>query len=347
MKNGLQRVGRVCGRIPGLINIGPLLLGALVSTFLPGLLNIGGFTTALFHTGTSTLIGLFFLCMGAELNPRTTGPAVEKGVATLLGKTAAGVTVGLAVAYILPGGTLFGLVPLAIIAAMTNSNTALYAALMKQFGNTTDRGAAGIIALNDGPFITLLALGISGLAAFPFKTFLGLLIPFVIGFILGNFSPKAREFLSPGGLLLIPFMAFGVGSGINLTTLGRAGLSGILLALMTITMCGGAAMLVLRAIHLIRRRPRECRNVVAGAAEGTTAGNAVAVPAAIALIDPAYQGVEAVATAQVATSTVVTALLIPFVVAFVSRQQAKRGVSVEAEERWYDRKRATPQLATE
>lgn len=38
------------------------------NTFIPQVLEIGGFTTGLFKTGTSTLVGLFILCSGATIN---------------------------------------------------------------------------------------------------------------------------------------------------------------------------------------------------------------------------------------------------------------------------------------
>ena len=45
----------------------PLILGAIFNTFVPDLLNIGGFTTALFKDGATTLIGAFLFCMGAGI----------------------------------------------------------------------------------------------------------------------------------------------------------------------------------------------------------------------------------------------------------------------------------------
>lgn len=313
----------------------PLFLAALINTFFPQVLEIGSFTTALFKDGVGPLLGLFFFCMGAQLDVRTTGPTLQKGVAILIGKVGIGVAIGLGVAFLIPGGVLIGLTPLAIIAAMTNSNSTLFVALLKQFGNKTDRGSVSVIAINDGPFITLLALGVAGLASFPLLALLGAIIPIVLGFILGNVSREARKFLLQGELLLIPFLGFVVGRGIDFKTFGQAGIQGIILGLATIFLSGIAAMACLWVYHAIYRHPKPARNLMAGMAEGTTAGNAIATPAAIALLDPAYQAIEAMATAQVAAATVTTALIVPFVVSFVARWQARRGISPEAEEAYY------------
>ncbi|WP_299036410.1 2-keto-3-deoxygluconate permease [uncultured Pseudokineococcus sp.] len=330
----LAGAGRALGKIPGAIMIIPLFLGAITNSFFPQLLEIGSFTTALFSEGTGALLGLFFFCLGAQLDFRTAPATVEKGFAVLVGKVGIGVAVGLAVAFLLPSGELFGLLPLAIIAAMTNSNSALYVALTKQFGNTSDRGAITVIAMNDGPFFTMIALGAAGLAAFPLEMLVGILLPLFIGFAVGNVSPAAREFLKPGEALTIPFIGFVVGTGIDFGTFAQAGLPGALLGIMTVVLSGGAAMGVLWLVHVLRGRPKRARNLVAGAAESTTAGNAIATPAAIALVDQSYEGVQALATAQVAAATVVTAILVPFVVAAVARWQERRGVSPQAEDEW-------------
>ncbi|MGO1886122.1 MAG: 2-keto-3-deoxygluconate permease, partial [Citricoccus sp.] len=113
---------RFIGRLPGALMVVPLFLGAVLNTFAPAVLDIGSFTTALFREGAPVLIGLFFMCIGAQINVKSALPSVEKGFALLIGKYAAAVAVGLGVAFLTPEGNLWGLVPLAIIAAMSNSN---------------------------------------------------------------------------------------------------------------------------------------------------------------------------------------------------------------------------------
>jgi len=329
---------------PGSLVIIPLIMGALVNTFVPEVLNVGSFTSALFRDGAGALLGLFFFCMGAQIDFRSGPIAIEKGAAICIGKVAAGVTVGLCTAFYVKGGNLWGLSPLAIIAAMTNSNATLFAALTKEFGNKSDQGAVAMITFNEGPFVTLVALGAAGLATFPYAVLIGLLLPLILGFIVGNVSSKARAFVAPGEMLLIPFLGFIVGRGINFKSLITAGLQGIPLGLMTVCLSGGAAIGCLYLVHVIRGRPVRARNVVAGAAEATTAGNAIATPAAVALVDPSYHAIQSVATSQVAAATVTTALLVPLFVLWVSRWQASRGTTPEAEDAWNFRSDDTEQL---
>jgi len=332
MDNALRQLGR----IPGALMVLPLFLGALINTFTPGILGIGSFTTALFSKGAPVLIGLFFMCIGAQINLRSALPSVEKGFALLLGKFGAAVCVGLLVAFLTPEGSLWGLAPLAIIAAMSNSNGSLYVALMGQYGSRTDKGAISILSVNDGPFLTLLALGAAGLADLPLTALLAAVLPMILGFILGNSSQIIREFLAPGEKLIIPFAAFALGSSINFGVLFTSGAVGILLGLATVLISGGAAMGLVYLWHVIRRHPRPTRNVMSGAAEASTAGNAIATPAAVASIDPAYLAIQDAATAQIAAAVVTTAFIAPFLTAWVSRKQRERGITAENEDALHD-----------
>ncbi len=311
-----MRIKDTIDKIPGGLMIIPLLLGALINTLFPQALLIGGFTSAMFKQGALPILGVFLFCMGSQISFKVAPRSLKKGIILTVTKYAIGVAIGLGVAKIFGPAGLFGLTPLAIIAAMTNSNGGLYVALTGEYGDETDVGAVSILSLNDGPFLTMVALGLSGQAAIPFMAFIAVIVPISLGMILGNLDPKMKSFLAGGEKLLIPFFAFPLGAAMNLSDVFDAGLSGILLGVMTAFITGFGGYFALRAFGE--------RRSIAGLAEGSTAGNAVGTPAAIAAADISYLPFAAAATAQIAASCIITALLCPFIVVFMHNYLKKK-----------------------
>jgi 2-keto-3-deoxygluconate permease len=311
-----MRIKDTIDKIPGGLMIIPLLLGAIINTLFPQALMIGGFTTALFKQGALPVLGVFLFCMGSQISFRVAPKALKKGVVLTIAKYAIGVLIGLGVGKIFGSAGLMGLTPLAIIAAMTNSNGGLYVALTGEYGDETDVGAISVLSLNDGPFLTMLALGISGQASIPVLVFIAVLVPITLGMILGNLDPKMKSFLSGGEKLLIPFFAFPLGAAMNLSDVFDAGLPGILLGVMTAFLTGFGGYFALKAAGEKR--------AIAGFAEGSTAGNAIGTPAALAAADITYLPIAAAATAQIAASCIVTAFLCPAIVVFMNNYLKKK-----------------------
>ena len=300
----------------------PLFIGVIINTFFPELLNIGGLTTSL-AKGSGALIGAFLVCMGAGINFRSTALAVKKGIAVTLTKFLIGALLGIGVATLFGDAGFFGLSALAIISAVTNSNGGLYAALAGEFGDETDVGAIAVLSVNDGPFLTMVALGTAGLANLPLLPLLGVILPLLIGVVLGNLDQDLRQFLLQGGMILIPFFAFALGAGLNLRTIIEAGLLGILLGIITTFFGGLFNILADRGVG---------GTGICGAAASSTAGNAVATPAAVALVDPSLTAIVNVATSQIAAAVVTTIIFTPILTQFISRT-VKRKVNAPNDSR--------------
>jgi 2-keto-3-deoxygluconate permease len=301
-------------KIPGGMMVIPLVVGAIINTVSPKILQIGGFTTAI-ATGATTIIGVFLFCMGAGMDVKAAPRALKTGFVITLVKFAVGVAIGLAVAKYFGADGLWGLSSLAIISAMTNTNGGLYAALTGEFGNKSEVGAIAIISVNDGPFLSMIALGTAGIASIPFLSLLGVVLPIALGMLVGNLDKQMRDFLMKGGPMLIPFFAFALGCGLSLNMLLKAGLPGILLGVLTVVVGGFFNILSDKASG---------GTGVAGAASSSTAGNAVATPAAVAMVDPSLATVAAIATPQVAASTITTAILVPILTTIISKRNKKK-----------------------
>ena len=144
--------------LPGGLVIIPLVIAVLLATFVPQVYQIGGYVTALFYDGNACMMGFFLIVCGASINVRQVGMPLYKGVVMTGVKFLLGVLLGLIVGWVCGPTGFLGITPFVMIAAITNSNSSLYISLSSQFGNATDTGAVSILALNDGPFFTLVAL---------------------------------------------------------------------------------------------------------------------------------------------------------------------------------------------
>lgn len=303
-------------KIPGGLMIIPLLLGCLANTFCPQVFAYfeGTFTYHLWKGGAMPILAVFLFCNGTTINFKEAGVTVYKGFVLTAVKVVTGMLCGLAVSAIFGEAGVFGVAPIAIIAALANSNGGIYAALAGEYGDGTDVGAVSILAINDGPFFTMLALGAVGYSV-PINTLIGCIIPILVGVILGNLDTDIRDFCKPGASMLIPFFAFPLGAGLTLSSFLVAGIPGIVLGVLCTLITGTVGFLVYKVLKM--------NSPALGAAIGTTAGNAAATPAALAAAGVISTQVSDVATAQVSAAIIVTAILCPAFVTLLAKKTVK------------------------
>lgn len=314
-------------KMPGGLVIIPLLLAVIIKTIFPEFFEIGGFTTGLLKNGQPAMMGLFLILCGSTINVRQVGMPLYKGIILTSMKFFLGVAFGLAVGTFFGPDGIWGITPLVLIAAITNSNGSLYISLSSQFGNATDSGAISILSLNDGPFFTLVALGASGLANIPFMALVATIIPLLIGFVWGNLDHTFRELCKKAQPVVTFIMTIAIGSSTNIDTILLAGASGIILGLISTA----TAVIFFYIFNILL--PKRERNAM-GAAIGTTALNSAMTPAAVADADPTLQHIVPMATAQCATASIITLFLCPFIVAFFDKQMRKHQLGIYSPEGW-------------
>ena len=188
---------------------------------------------------------------------------------------------------------------------MDMTNGGLYAALMNQYGSKEEAGAFVLMSLESGPLMTMVILGTSGVASFEPRLFIGAVLPFLIGFMLGNLDSDLRKLFGSAVQTLIPFFAFALGNSIKLQVIFETGLAGILLGLLVIVITGIPLILADKFLGK--------GNGTAGVAASSSAGAAVATPLLIAEMVPEFAPVASAATAMVATSVIVTSIIVPII----------------------------------
>lgn len=303
---------KLMNRVPGGVMVIPLLAGALLNTFVPGILEIGGFTTGLLKNGTSCLMGLFLICCGASISFKQVGAPLYKGTVLTVLKFIVGVALGWGTQYLFGPEGFLGITPVVLIAVLTNSSGSIYATLADRFGDSTDVGAVSVLSINDGPFLTMVALGATGMSDIPFLTLFATILPIIIGIVWGNLDKEFKELCDKALPLIIIFLSFVLGAGMSFITVIQAGISGIVLGAIVLVFSG----LLVNVLYCLILR----KKTAVGAGTGTAAGNSVATPAAIAAADPNFAPYADVATAQCSAACVMTAILCPLLVAFLDKQ---------------------------
>lgn len=300
-------------KVPGGLMLVPLLIGAMCHTFAPWAGKyFGSFTNGLI-TGTVPILSVWFFCMGASINYKNAGLVLRKSGTIVVTKILVAWIVGFICVQFMPKGMIeagffAGLSTLAIVTSMDMTNGGLYASLMQQYGTKEEAGAFVLTSIESGPLVTMMILGSTGAAYFEPHLFIGAVLPFVLGCLLGNLDPDLREFFSPAGTIMIPFFAFALGNTINLAVIGQTGLLGILLGLGVIVITGIPLILADRLIG--------GGHGGAGLAASSTAGAAVTNPMIVGQMIPEFQPIVPAATALVATCVVVTSIVVPIITAY-------------------------------
>jgi len=305
-----MKIFQTMTRVPGGLMVVPLFIGMALNTFFPDLLKIGGFTQALSGVGYPTVLGMYLFTVGTKMTFRAAPRMLARGLGLMFAKVGTATVFALVIANVF-GGSVLGLSTLAVMVAMSDTNGGMFLALTSVMGDKEDSGTYVVQSIETGPFLTMLIFVGAGLAVIPWLTMLSVIAPILAGALLGNLDDDIRHFFGSHEPVIVPFMAFTLGQTINLKSVITAGLPGILLGVVVVTVTGFVCIVADRLLG---------GSGVAGAAASSTAGNSAAVPQAVALADRSYAPVAEAATVQVAASVIVTAIFTPLLTSWWFRR---------------------------
>lgn len=300
----------------------PLIIGALITTICQGIFHLdlwaalGNPMQDMFSSsGQMLLIGLMLFCTGTQLKLGDLKEALHRGVLLIL--------VRLGVAYLLCAlfymafgyqGVL-GISFLAFVCAVTSANAALYMGIIQPFGDKADKASFGVMLICSMPLLPLLFLGFfgtSGFGAAQVIQIVSLLIPFILGMILGNLDGDIRQVFTGGNAIILPFLGFEFGSTINLISAFKMIPQGLMLSVLYFVIVILPSYLFERGVL---RRPG-----YASVASASLAGVALVIPSMAAASNKAFTPYISDTVAVLAFVLAVTNILCPFMVKWVLKK---------------------------
>lgn len=199
---------------------------------------------------------------------------------------------------------------LAFVCAVTSANAALYMGIISPFGDKADKASFGIMLICSMP--PLLFLGFYGEAGFgeaQVMQIISLIIPFILGMVLGNMDMDIRKVFAGGNAIILPFLGFEFGSTINLIDAVKMLPQGLLMSVIYF-------IIVITPSYIFERTVLH-RPGYASVASGSLAGVALVIPSMAAASNTAFEPYVTSAVAILAFVLAVTNILCPFMVKFI------------------------------
>lgn len=316
MKSKQIAIWKTIQKVPAGSMFVPLIIGAVITTICQGFFQFDLWSTLgnpmkdmFSSSGQMLLIGLMLFCTGTQLKLGDLKDAMHRGGLLIL--------VRLGVAYVLCAlfyavfglDGVLGISFLTFACAVTSANAALYMGIIQPFGDKADKASFGLMLICSMPLLPMLFLGFFGTSGFGIAQVMqvvSLLIPFVLGMVLGNLDEDIRKVFAGGNGIVLPFLGFEFGSTINLIEALKMVPQGLLMSAIFLIVVIVPSYVFER---LVLHRPG-----YASVASGALAGVALAIPALAAASNEALSPYVSGSVAVLAFVMAVTNVLCPFLV---------------------------------
>lgn len=261
-------------------------------------------------SGQMLLIGLMLFSTGTMIKPHDFVDVFKRGFWLLLARLLPAYAICTIVWFTCGAKGFCGIDFITFVCVVTSANAALYMGIIPPYADNSDRAAFPVMLILSMPLLpfvfissfgTLDGSASSATLAKVVQIF-SLLIPFILGFILGNLDSKIREIFKGGNTIILPFLGFEFGSTINLVNAFKPS---VLLAAMLLTVIFWAITMIIPYIvdRFILKRPG-----YASIGSSSLAGVSLSIPAMFSLYT--FQGISGDVLTQNSVSILAFILLI-------------------------------------
>lgn len=302
-------------KIPAGTFLVPMLVSAILFTFVPDLFRIGGMTETLFGgTGLLTIVAAICFCSGTGIDIKKLPYLFKRQGVLLLVHMVLCAALGLGYFYLFGNQGILGISALAFIIGISSMNPAVYLSLIQDFGTQEDEAAFGIVGLYAIAFFPMLVYSFTGSGNIDWLPVWSTLIPVLAGAVLGNIDPNIARFFTPAIPGLTSLMGWALGQGMNLIDAMEGGLGGLILIIF---------FYVISSSYFFIDRDVLKNDGIVGLSMINTAGLSVSSVAIIAQSYPEVVPYVTSAQAQVMMLAVATSFITPVIVKrYVSGRKA-------------------------
>lgn len=293
-------------KIPAGTLLVPMIISALLHTFWPNLILIGGVTEDfLGGGGTNFIIGMLTFASGLGIDLKSLQTIVKRHGVIMFSKLVVAVGLSLLFRQFFGEAGIFGISAVAFIVVMVSMNPALYISLVDDFGTDLDKAAFGFTGIFSIPVIPVMIYSIGGQGNIEWLPIASTLIPLILGIVLGNLDPDFNKLFDGTITVLLPLLGWAMGQSMNLIDAFQAGLSGVLLVVFFYVFM---TSIVATDKYLLKN------DGIPAMAMNSVAALSTATPAIIAATNPDVAPYVSNAIAQILMCNLISVVVTPMIV---------------------------------
>lgn len=302
-------------QIPAGMMLVPIFVGALIHTFCPEILTIGDPTEVLFTSkGMSCLLGLIIFFTGTQVKIKDLKKNVGNSFALVLAKLGSAYLLCFLFYHFLGLDGILGISLVSFVAVMTSTNGVLYYGIVEEYKEKKDYTTFCMIALYSMPILpTLFLTSFSGTV--DYLSMIALIVPFVLGFILGNIDDEWTKLFKNGSAMLFPIVGLQFGSLIDVKNIFQDIPRGIILVILFY-------LISILPTYIMDKKILKNKGHSA-LAMASVAGGALSIPYFCAELVPAYGEYLSSAIAQISVCLLITTFLTPFLTKYILKKTQK------------------------